>query len=280
MKLQHVTIPSWRRALLIAYGTLVLVFILAPLVVIVVTSFTSSETMGFPPPGVSLRWYARLLQYVEEAPGTKPFLAGSFGVSVSVALATATTAVVAGTMGALALFRYGRGGRALVRGMFLLPVMLPQLATGVGLLVLFSVVRFVPLWVRLVVGHSILSIPYVLLTVGAMLEARGGLTLEEAAVGLGASESKAFFLVTLPLIARGIAAGGIFSLMISFSQFTVSYFLFGGETKPLPIWILEYMSYFLDPLLAAISTVLIVATLLVVYLMDKSFGLRKIAMER
>jgi len=255
---------------------LVFAFLLAPILIILLTSFTAGETVAFPPTEYSFRWYAKVLAHLSDAPGVKPGLLTAFLLSLRVGLAVALGATVAGVLAAYALYRYRFRGMAIVRQYFLIPLMLPQIVTGIALLVWFSQFRVIGPLARLVIGHMILTLPYVILTVGASLEASRP-DLEEAAIGLGASRPRAFLLVTLPLIREGVVAGAIFACIISFNAFTVSYFLYSGDALPLPVWVFEYMAYFLDPTLAVISTFLIALTLLAILAVDRLVGIRRLA---
>ena len=211
-----------------------------------------------------------------DAPGVKPGLLTAFLLSLRVGLAVALGVTVAGVLAAYALYRFRVRGMALLRQYFLIPLMLPQIVTGIALLVWFSELRVIGPLGRLILGHMILTLPYVILTAGASLEASRP-DLEEAAVGLGATRPRAFLLITLPLIREGVVAGAIFALIISFNAFTVSYFLYSGDALPLPVWVFEYMAYFLDPTLAVISTFLIVITLLAIVALDRLVGIRQLA---
>jgi putative spermidine/putrescine transport system permease protein len=262
-------------ALLRVWCGLVFAFLVAPITIIVLTSFTGGETVAFPPTEYSLRWYEKVLGHIVDASGLKPGLATAFLLSLRVGLAVALGASVAGVLAAYALYRYRFRGMAFVRQYFMIPLMFPQIVTGIALLVWFSQLRWLSPMVRLIIGHIILTLPYVILTVGASLEATGG-DLEEAAVGLGANRPRAFLLVTLPLIRQGVGAGAIFAFITSFNAFTVSYFLYSGDALPLPIWVFEYMAYFLDPTLAVISTFLIALTLLAVVALDRLVGIRRL----
>jgi putative spermidine/putrescine transport system permease protein len=255
---------------------LVFAFLLSPIAIIVLTSFTGGEIIRFPPVEYSLRWYAKVLQHLIDAPGVKPGLATAFFMSLRVGLIVAAGATAAGVLAAYALYRQRFRGMALLRQYFLLPLMFPQIVTGIALLVWFSHIKAIGPVTRLVLGHLILTLPYVILTVGASLEATAE-DLEEAAVGLGASRARAFLLVTLPLIRQGVVAGAIFAFIISFNAFTVTYFLYSGDALPIPIWVFEYMMYFLDPTLAVVSTFLIALTLVAVLILDRLVGLRRLA---
>jgi putative spermidine/putrescine transport system permease protein len=255
---------------------LVFAFLLAPIAIIFVTSFTAGETVAFPPTQYSLRWYAKVLDHLADVPGVKPGLLTAFLLSLRVGVVVAIGATVAGVLAAYTLYRDRFRGMAVVRQYFLLPLMLPQIVTGIVLLVWFSELRIVGPLTRLILGHLILTLPYVILTVGASLEASRP-DLEEAAIGLGASRPRAFWSITLPLIREGVVAGAIFALIISFNAFTVSYFLYSGDALPLPVWVFEYMAYFLDPTLAVISSFLIAMTLLGMVVLDRLVGIRRIA---
>ena len=258
---------------------LVFAFLLAPIAILVVTSFTAGETVAFPPAEYSLRWYGKVWQHVLDAPGVKPGLGSVFLLSLRVGLVVALGVTVAGVLASYALYRFRFRGMAVLRQYFLVPLMFPQIVTGVALLVWFSEMPVFGLLGRLVLGHLILTLPYVILTVGATLEATGT-DLEEAAVGLGASRPRAFWAVTLPLIRPGVVAGALFAFIISFNTFTLSYFLYSADAKPLPMWVFEYMAYFLDPTLAALSTLLIALTLAVVLALDRLVGLQRLAARR
>jgi putative spermidine/putrescine transport system permease protein len=254
---------------------MVFAFLLAPIAIILVTSFTGGETVAFPPVDYSLRWYAKLLAHLTNAPGVKPDLARALLVSLQTGVVVAAGSTVAGVLAAYALYRHRFRGMAILRQYFLLPLMFPQLVTGIALLVWFSEIKAIGPLTRLIIGHMILTLPYVIMTVGASLEATGT-DLEEAAIGLGASRVRAFLTVTVPLIRQGVVAGATFAFIISFNAFTVSYFLYAAEALPLPVWVFEFMVQFLDPTLAAISTFLIALTLVAVLALDRLVGIRQL----
>src|SRR6185436_7359712 len=139
-----------------------------------------------------------------------------------------------------ALYRMRFRGVSVLRQYFLVPLMFPEVVTGVALLVWFIELPVFGLAGRMILGHLILTMPSVILTVGATLEATAT-DLEDAAVGLGASRARAFWSVTLPLIRPGVVAGALFAFIISFNTFTLSYFLYSADAKPLPMWVFEYM---------------------------------------
>jgi putative spermidine/putrescine transport system permease protein len=259
--------------LLRVYVALVALFLLSPIVIIFLTSFTATESVEFPPQGFSLMWYGRLVDHLRESGGVKPGLSSSILMSAQIGFVVALLAVVVGVLVAYALHKYVFPGREVFRNLFLLPLMFPQLVIGVGLLLVFSEFRLFGFFTRLVIGHVILTIPFVVLTVGASLELYER-ELEEAAMGLGASPIQTFFRVTLPLVKSGIIAGAIFAFVTSFTQFTVTFFLYSGATKPLPMWIYEVVVMSLDPLLAVISIFLVALAVVVVVALAKLVDVR------
>jgi putative spermidine/putrescine transport system permease protein len=232
-------------------------------------------TVTFPPVGFSVRWYGVLWDYVNEASGLKPGLLVSLWTSVWLGASVMVGAVLAGVLAAYGLRRYRFPGRDLLRQCFLLPLLFPQVVTGVGLVLWFSAVGGVPTWVRLLLGHMILTIPYVIVTTGASLETMDE-RLEEAAMNLGANRVQTFWHITLPTIRSGIISGAIFAWLISFSNFTVTYFLFSGEMKPLTMWIFEVIERYVDPSLAALSTLLILLTFTVLLILNRLFALGRL----
>lgn len=262
--------------LLWGFGGLVFAFLLAPLIILLLTSFTASRTVEFPPAGLSLRWYATLFDTLQGKPGTRFGLTPSIWFSISLGVLVALVSVVSGVLAALALHKYRFWGKNLVNNMFLLPLTFPSLVTGVALLLMFSELRLFSSqrFIRLLMGHVIVAVPYVILTVGASLSVYEE-DVEEAARSLGANPTQTFWHITLPLIRPGIIAGAVFAFITSFTQFTISFFLSFG-INPLPIWLYDFISLGHDPLLSSISVFLIAMTFLVVFVLERLIGVRRI----
>lgn len=260
-----------------AFCGLVFAFLLAPLAILLLTSFTASRTVEFPPAGLSLRWYATLIDALQGKPGTRIGLTPSIWFSIRLGVSVAALSVVTGVLGALALHKYRFWGKQIFHNLFLLPLTFPQLVIGVALLLMFSELHLFSSnrYARLLIGHVIIAVPYVILTVGASLAVYEE-DVEEAARSLGANAVQTFWHITLPLIRPGIIAGAIFAFITSFTQFTISYFLFAGSSIPLPIWLYDFISHGHDPLLAAISVFLIAMTCLVVFVLERLIGVRRI----
>jgi putative spermidine/putrescine transport system permease protein len=257
------------------FSGLVFAFLLAPLVILLLTSFTASATVEFPPAGLSLRWYQTLWRTLLGASGTRGGLTSSLQVSVGLGLLTAALAVIAGVLAAYALHKYRFRGKTIFNNLFLLPLTFPQLVIGVALLLMFSELKLFDRFTRLVIGHAVISLPYVILTVTASLKVYEE-QVEEAARSLGAGPVQTFWYITLPLIRPGIIAGAVFAFITSFTQFTISFFLSFGRTIPLPMWLYDFISHGHDPLLASISVFLIAMTFIVALALERLVGLYRI----
>jgi putative spermidine/putrescine transport system permease protein len=184
-------------------------------------------------------------------------------------------AVGSGVLAAVGLRRYVFHGRELLRQTFLLPIVFPQIVIGVGLLLWFSAIRGFPMWLRLLIGYLVLALPYVIVTTSASLESVDE-RLEEAAMNLGANRLRTFWYVTLPLIQSGIVSGALFAWLVSFSNFTVSFFLYSGEVRPLPVWVFEVLQFAIDPTVAALSTCLVLVTLIAGVVLNQLVGLGRL----
>jgi len=186
---------------------------------------------------------------------------------------TTLAATVLGASAALAISRDNLPGSRLIVATMLSPLMLPAILTGLALFqsyVLLDVGR--PLW-GLVAGHTLVTIPYVVRTTLAVLH-NFDVRLEEAAQNLGASPTRTFFEVTLPLVKPGVLAGAIFAFIVSFDQFPVSLFLVAPGRETLPITLFNYLKFDLDGTIGAASIVSILLAFLVVIALDRTVGLR------
>lgn len=226
----------------------VLLFLFAPIVVVVATAFTTSPYPVFPPTGFTLQWFGRFL-------GMEEFTSA---IRLSALLATASTAIATtlGTLSALALSRWRIRGQAAVAALMLSPILFPAIILGLALLVFFSRLGLAGTFGGLVVAHSILTTPFVIRLVVASASDLDA-SIEEAARNLGAGWWRTFFQVTLPLIRPGVLAGAVFAFIISFDELVITLFLTGPGMTTLPIRIFTYVEYSSDPTVSAISTMLI-----------------------
>ncbi len=243
----------------------ILVFLLAPIAIVIVFALNPTPYIAFPPEGVSLRWFEKFF--------TSDDFMNSFWLSLRVAVVVLVLSVLIGASCALALTRGGLPRASVLTAFFMSPLMLPAILTGLALFqayMLSGVGR--PVW-GLVMGHTLVAVPYVLRTTLAVLH-NFDRRLEEAAAVLGASPVRVFFEVTLPLIRPGVIAGGIFAFIVSFDQFPISLFLVMPKGETLPVVLFNYMKFDLDGAIAAASMVSIFMALAVVLVLEKLIGLK------
>jgi len=248
-------------------GVLAGVLLLAPTVVVLITSFTSGYSLKFPPPGYSARWYAALWN-------ESPELIDAFLLSIELAAIATAVSIVLAVAAALALARRREAWARALESMFLSPLMLPSLAIGLSLLMLFNLAGTGLSFWTLVIGHVAITTPYIVRTTSASLLQMDGALLESAH-SLGASPVHAFRTVTLPLIARGIAAGAFIGFMYSFDNVAVSLFLSDARSEVLPIRMWHIIESNLDVRAAAVSGVLIAATLVLMVVMERVAGISR-----
>ncbi|MBN9086069.1 MAG: ABC transporter permease [Reyranella sp.] len=249
----------------LALNLLLVAFLLAPIAIVVVFALNPTPYISFPPVGVSLRWFQK-------------FFAGSdfmnaLALSLWVALCVLVLSVVIGGACALALARGRLPGRTFLTAFFMSPLMLPAILTGLALFqsyLLAGIGR--PVW-GLIMAHTLVAVPYVLRTTLAVLH-NFDHRIEEAAAALGASPTRVFFEVTLPLIRPGVFAGGVFAFIVSFDQFPVSLFLVMPKNETLPVVLFNYMKFDLDGAIAAASMVSILLALSVVLALERLIGLK------
>jgi len=255
------------KALLIAGNVLVYGILLFPLLVVVVISFTSGAGVDFPPPGFSLRWF----DYIANRP---EFVSGTVNSLVLAVIAT-IGALILGMLASLAMVRYSFRGKQIVEGLFLAPLIVPSLIIGVSLLYFFSTIGFMDSFQRLVLAHLILTVPYTIRSITATLYGLDP-AFEEASRVMGANQLRTFTKVLLPLLRPGIVVACLFAFIISFDNFNLSIFLINANTVTLPVRILTYLQFQFDPSVAAISTVLLAGTVLVLAVAERTVGLTRL----
>lgn len=234
-------------ALLLAYVAFLTLFLLAPLIIAIVLSFSAANTLAFPPPGVSMKWFVAAIE-------NATFRSGLL-TSIGIALGASVLAGIAGTAAAVAFQRYTLGYSPVVRAIVMLPLTLPGIVLGLGILFVLPLYGMKPGPLATMLGHAVLGIPYVTYMVLAAF-ANYDMALEQASLNLGASRAATFRRITLPLIAPGIAAGMFVAFMTSFDNFALSLFIAKGDTLPLRLF--QHIQFYLDPTVAAVATLLVV----------------------
>jgi len=250
------------RHLLTIVVAAVIIFMVAPIFVLTVASFGQENHLAFPPSGYSLKWYTAFFN-------NTPFM-NSFMISLQLAVASALAGLAIGTISAYSIERSPY--RNALLSFFISPLMVPGVIIGLAIL------RFTALmdlshgfWIMLI-GHVVIIIPYVVRTIMASLY-RYNVSLEEAAQTLGANKVQTFFRITIPILKPGLIAAGSFAFIISFGNLSVSIFLASARMATLPIRIFNYAEFSPDPILAAISAVTLVFTLIVMIIVEKTAGL-------
>ena len=224
-------------------------------------SFTSGSFIEFPPQGFSLRWY----EVYFNSPGWIAATVRSFLVAVLTGLA----ATVLGTAAAFVLVRQRIPGRGAIIALVLAPLVLPRIIIAVGLFYLYARIGLVGTVLGLVIGHTVLAVPYVVITVMAVLKTYDE-RLDQAAWSLGASKWRTLVHITLPQIRAGMIASFLFAFITSFDELTVSLFITGGSTSTLPRQMWNDLLLQVNPTLAAVSTVVLVFVTLFIVLAEIS----------
>ncbi len=247
-------------------GFAAVALLLLPTLVVVIVSFTSGFSLRFPPTGYSLRWYAALLDAWQ-----LHFAATN---SFKIALWTTALSVLLGVAAALAVARSETLMARILDSFFMSPLVLPALAFGIAALMYFTVIGLPVSPLTLVIGHTVVCVPFVVRTTVAAL-AQMNASLLESSASLGASTFYSFRRVTLPLIRPGILAGAFIAFMSSFDNVPVSLFLRDARTDMLPIRMWQDLEGRLDVTIAAVSGVLIALTVLALVVMERVAGLSR-----
>ena len=245
---------------------LVLIFLIGPFVVIFISSFGTQEFLSFPPQGFTLGWFKKVI--------SMDMFKESMKLSVIIAILASIFASILGIPSAYALSRYNFMGKRIVETFLTLPVIVPGMVAGLTLLRIFVMMNLFSIKTTLLIGHTIIVLPYSIRITRTALE-NLPTDIEEAAISLGASKLKAFFLTVLPNIKTGIVASFILMFIISFNNVPISLFLTGPGVNMLPIVMMSYMEYYYDPSIAALSTLLILLTFGIVILSQKLLGITR-----
>ncbi len=237
---------AWRAALS-CFVALVCLYLVLPTLAIVPVSFSDTDFIIFPPKGLSLRWYQDFfVNRVWRSATVNSFV---------IAMATAILATSLGTAVALGLRHVSAGRVRLIMWVMLLPMLVPSIITAVALYRSFSTFGLIGTKAGLIVAHTLLAIPFVVINVSAVIQ-KVDWRIVDAARSLGARPRQAFLKVTLPAILPGVFAGGIFAFLTSFDEVVVAIFLSGVDTTTLPAQMWSGIRFEVSPIIAAASCVL------------------------
>jgi spermidine/putrescine transport system permease protein len=256
-----------RRRFFSLYSWLVLFFLYMPIVVLMLYSFNQSRINAVWT-GWTWKWYLSLFdnRQVMEA----------LTNSLTIAIASALIATVLGTLAALALHRFSARVNMLLNGLVYLPIIIPDILMGLSLLVLFSQAGVSLGKLTMIAAHVTFGISFVVVIISARLSGMGG-ELEEAAQDLGATPWQTFRHITLPVIAPGVIASFLLTFTMSLDDFVISFFVAGPNSTTLPLYIYGLVKRGVSPEVNALSTLLIVITILLLLVAEafRHKGLQK-----
>lgn len=249
-------------SLRIVVGTiaaLVAIFLVVPLLVMVPTSFTPGNSLAFPPPGFSLRWYQTVFS-------DRAWI-DSILLSLRVSALSAVLASLLGITASIALVRSNLPAKPAIYAALLTPVVVPTIVIAVAQFFVFAPLHMVGSWIAITLGITIVAIPLVIIVATATLD-RFDQRLEQAALSLGADPLRAFVFVTMPLIAPGLLSGLLFAFTNSFQELMIPLLLSSPSTMTLSVRIWTNVVMDIQPSIAAVSTFLLFGTLVLVLIIN------------
>lgn len=247
----------WLNRLLSAHGVLGYLFLYLPIVILVVFSFNASRYSSSAWRGFTLRWYGVLFQ--------NQAIGAALRNTLTVAGASTLISTVFGTMVALAMERFDFRGKLIVDGILYLPIIIPDIAMAVMLLLFFVLARVGLGLVTIIISHVAFNISFVAVVVRARL-AYFDITLEEAARDLYANEWQTFRRVTLPLILPGVLGGALLAFTLSVDDFVITFFTAGPGSTTLPLRIYGMVKLGVTPEINALSSMMLIASMILVML--------------
>ncbi len=240
---------------------------LAPLVMVVLVSFTDKGFVSMPFDGASWRWYRAIVD--------APDFIDAFWRSLALGAAAATGATLLAVPAGMAIAWHRFAGRDAMLGLLLSPLMVPHVVLGIALLRFLTQLGLSGSMIGLTAAHTVIVLPYVLRLVVAAATGFDR-SIAQAAESLGASGWTVFRRIELPLILPGVAGGWLIAFINSFDELTMSIFVASAATQTLPVKMYNHIAHTIDPLLASVSTVLIVLTLVLMIVLDRFYGLDRV----
>ena len=234
-------------------NALLVVYMLSPLVIVLVISFSSALFLTFPPPGLSMQWYDKMF--------SNPTWSRSLITSLKIMIPAAAISTIIGTAAALALSKMQSKWALFLRGILMAPLIIPVIITAAAIFGVFRIWGLYGNLQGLIIAHVILTLPYVLSTVSANLVMFDN-RLEDAAANCGAPPWTTFRRITLPLISPSVLSGMLFAMVISFDELVVSLFLSTPRVRPVTVQMWSNIKGDTDPTIAAIATVLFLFSLM------------------
>ena len=258
---------DWLRASVGVLTGAVYVFLALPTVVVVVSSFSAADYLVFPPPALSIRWYAALA-------GSSEWVS-AFQVSALVAGVVTPVCVALGTPAAYAIVRLKFPGRDPINALILSPLMIPQVLLGITILYYFVQLRLINTLAGLVAAHTLVALPYVVRAIAVSVY-HVDEHLERAAATLGATFWRTFVDITLPLVRTGMLAGAIFAAITSLGELALTLFVAGANTTTLPLRIFNYLETGFNPTITAVAAIFIFMSVALLLALDRIVGVTKV----
>lgn len=252
--------------LLTIFVVLVYIFLFAPLFVIAMTSIGTDNYIAFPPKGFTLKWFINIFK-------SESFMS-SMATSFTISIVATLVALIIGIPAAYGLSRSKFKGVAALKSFFFSPLIVPGIVIGFSLFQFLIAKLNLSVYASLFIGHTLVIIPYIIRVVGSSLEGVE-YSIEEAALSLGCTKVQSFFKVVLPNITSGIIAAFMLAFINSFNNVPVSMFLTGPGVSTLPITMMNYIEYNYDPTVSALSVLLMIITIGVMFVAEKTLGLGK-----
>ncbi len=244
------------------YDGLIYLFLYLPIAIVVLFSFnTSKRNIEFE--SFTVSWYGKLF--------TNDALLQAYGNTLIVGLVSTIIATVIGTMASYGMSKYKFKGKGIIDTLLYIPVVIPEIVLGISLLAIFNISQVPMGLVSLIIAHATFCIPFVVFTVNARL-AGFDKSVEEAAMDLGAGRIKTFFTVTLPIILPGVIAGAFLSFTLSIDDIIISFFTTGPGSNTFPLKIMELTKTGVTPDVYALSTIVLVITILAAVLTQRDSG--------
>ncbi|MGE0803155.1 MAG: ABC transporter permease [Lautropia sp.] len=247
------------RGVLYGYCALICVYLIAPMFVILPLSFGSAPYLTFPPTGFSLQWYRAYFESEQWRNATV--------LSVQIALAVTVLATVLGTLAALGLSRSEFRFKRVLNAFLVSPLVVPVIIMAIAIYHLYARMQLIGTPFGVVLAHTVLALPFVIVTVSAGLTGLDR-NLELAARTLGASATQTFLRVTLPLIAGPIVAGALFAFITSFDEVVIAIFIGGTSAITLPKQMWDGVRNELSPTITAVASVMILVSVLLLALVS------------
>lgn len=242
------------------------IFLMLPILITLAASFTSSAVYTLPPPEWSFRWYQSLQR--------RSGLWEAVTLSLNLAIVSTIISLILGTLATIALTRGSFSGREAIATFTVSPLMMPGLVVGVALLQFFREIGLRDAYLSLLLGHIVITLPFVMRTLLAAMAAFD-FSLVDAARTLGLSYPRSILQVLVPNLAPAYLTGGLFAFLASMDNYPISIFLTDARNKTLPIKMLQYLEEQPDPSLAAMSSGLILLACIVLVIGSRTVGLNR-----